>query len=832
MRRRRATSRTASLALPHFPMKRPTSLLPALAAVLLLSAPLSRATSVPDYPNRFGLLPNQSSGNGDDDVPPVPIDQKISVIKQLGIPYIRTEITIASWDTEGGKDCPAFQNYRTYARAGLRMQLNIKYTKKNQFQQTKTGKDCNDNPVTTYDYYYDLPENTSTELTAYSQKVHDILAEMQTEQLPLPEVVAIENEPLNHGYYAYDIAGSGMSVQRYLAELTTAATRIHQDFPGVKVVDGGITRSPLACLVFQYLHDHPTGGFSRTDVQYAKQAVPDNLWNQDTTNPALNPNGSNKEQEASDLINGLAAAGTEYVNFHWYGPHSFAQATNSIDIDEELACLGTAVEVLSKKYNANGIVDLPVMTNEIGATDGYLTPSLSGDLSYVPAILQKLYDLRLSYVMWYSGNTDLSNPQAINPACPTPKTLYAFALNDVTGALNDNGVGFATFISSHFPAPYWQAGNATTLANWPFNVGANGWFTSSLQSTLTYNAGTQDITLNTNSSTQNRHVLAYIPNQMEATLPNIGDEVQLTFKATFDTPVSSGSFRFGLFDERTGTRVSTYNHGGGQDTTAPTNNTFAHYSGVRVDVGLDDSTNIQILERDPANTTGSLLDGVTGTTAYAPYTIGNVTYDNPWAPFYAQTDMTGAYANGTKYSGTLTITNLDGERAGVRAQFTSGSGASLREVDVSAPDNDHPDEASCTTYTTNTFGQDGFKFDMVAFGAHAGSMNALTLDGVKIVYTPAPTPAVAPAITQSPVAASRTTGQSVTFSVSIASGATAPVQYQWYKLKNSVTTLLSGATGSSLTLNNLATTDTAKYYVVVYNTGGTVTSAKAQLTVQ
>ena len=87
------------------------------------------------------------------------------------------------------------------------------------------------------------------------------------------------------------------------------------------------------------------------------------------------------------------------------------------------------------------------------------------------------------------------------------------------------------------------------------------------------------------------------------------------------------------------------------------------------------------------------------------------------------------------------------------------------------------------------------------------------------------TPATAPVITGQPQGQSVAAGASATFSVQ-ASGSPAPT-FQW--TRNGVNIL--GATGSSLTLSPVQTSDAGSYAVVVTNTAGTVTSNAVTLTV-
>jgi hypothetical protein len=83
----------------------------------------------------------------------------------------------------------------------------------------------------------------------------------------------------------------------------------------------------------------------------------------------------------------------------------------------------------------------------------------------------------------------------------------------------------------------------------------------------------------------------------------------------------------------------------------------------------------------------------------------------------------------------------------------------------------------------------------------------------------------APSITAQPDDATKTVGESVTFSVT-ATG-TAPLSYQWRKGGVDI----SGATGISYTISPVALSDAGSYDVVVSNSCGSATSSAATLTV-
>lgn len=82
-----------------------------------------------------------------------------------------------------------------------------------------------------------------------------------------------------------------------------------------------------------------------------------------------------------------------------------------------------------------------------------------------------------------------------------------------------------------------------------------------------------------------------------------------------------------------------------------------------------------------------------------------------------------------------------------------------------------------------------------------------------------------PTIATQPFGQSATVGQNVAFTVTVSG--TSPFAYQWSRNG----TPLPGATGSTLALNNVQTSDAANYTVVITNVAGTVTSAVAGLAV-
>ena len=106
-------------------------------------------------------------------------------------------------------------------------------------------------------------------------------------------------------------------------------------------------------------------------------------------------------------------------------------------------------------------------------------------------------------------------------------------------------------------------------------------------------------------------------------------------------------------------------------------------------------------------------------------------------------------------------------------------------------------------------------------GAGAGVLTWAKTNWLVTTY-----PATAPYIAAQPQNVTNAPGQSATFTV--VAGGTGPLVYQWYFNTN---TPVPNATNSTLTLNNLQTTNAGAYSVVVTNGAGSIASSNAFLIV-
>ena len=129
--------------------------------------------------------------------------------------------------------------------------------------------------------------------------------------------------------------------------------------------------------------------------------------------------------------------------------------------------------------------------------------------------------------------------------------------------------------------------------------------------------------------------------------------------------------------------------------------------------------------------------------------------------------------------------------------------------------------ATGASYTTpaTTSADSGSKFDVIVSNS-AGSITSAQATLTVNAGT------VAPSITTQPANQTVTAGQTAMFSV-VAAG-TAPLSYQWRKNATNI----SGATAASYTTPTTTTADNnSKFDVIVSNSGGSITSAQATLTV-
>jgi len=168
------------------------------------------------------------------------------------------------------------------------------------------------------------------------------------------------------------------------------------------------------------------------------------------------------------------------------------------------------------------------------------------------------------------------------------------------------------------------------------------------------------------------------------------------------------------------------------------------------------------------------------------------------------------YDSGTPYTFVMTFAHNASDGLDITATMSGGSLNNSGSATVSFTDS-----------TPNSF-----TFDMFALRPQSAAKTADAFDTTlfQVEVIPGASP---PSISIDPQDQTALVGQDATFSV-LADG-TLPLGYQWYYNTN---TVLTNATGSTLTLTNAQLPDSGSYSVVVTNAYGSATSAVAQLTVK
>ena len=155
--------------------------------------------------------------------------------------------------------------------------------------------------------------------------------------------------------------------------------------------------------------------------------------------------------------------------------------------------------------------------------------------------------------------------------------------------------------------------------------------------------------------------------------------------------------------------------------------------------------------------------------------------------------------------------------AGQNATFTaSASGNAPLSYQWYFKSDTLPDATNATLVVTNAQTDDVGAYSLTV----SNSFGLATSDAAQLTVI------VPPSITTQPQDQTLSSGQEATFNVVATGGA--PLHYQWYFNTN---TLLTTATNTTLLLTNIQSASAGKYSVIVTNTGGSVTSVLAVLTV-
>ncbi len=302
--------------------------------------------------NPFGVLVNAADG-----MPPG-INKKLSVAKELGVPYVRSTITLSG--------TPNLGEFNSLESNGFKVLLNVTYGK--QMENGVTQKRA-------------VPG--ANEMNAYRNALSNALSTIK------PEVVVIENEEANMNYYEVD-------PDKYLVQLKNAIDVVHGK--GLKVTNGGITCRILTLLVYQ---DYRNRGMNQEAQDFASRCMPDDL-KRDLPAMQYHKALANQVEISRKLVEGYKNLPMDYVNFHWYEPVAERTQNNSPQNIQsvDMKAFKEAVDYLRR------VTGKEVMTNEIG--------QLNQSSQIVQQMMQAVLEVKLPYAIWYSGDGGEGKAVAVN----------------------------------------------------------------------------------------------------------------------------------------------------------------------------------------------------------------------------------------------------------------------------------------------------------------------------------------------------------------------------------------------------------------------------------
>ncbi|MBS0645221.1 MAG: hypothetical protein JSR97_01335 [Verrucomicrobia bacterium] len=325
--------------------------------------------------NTFGVLVNDADGVN------FSISQKVTFVKDVfKVPYTRVSIAIPNW-TGTSAIFEAFNN------AGIKVFLNV------------SSKVTNETTP---------PGPFITDLVLYRTKLIEILDKYK------PEVLVVENEETNEQYYT-------SPPQDYINILTIAIDEGHKR--NIKVTNGGI---PLRTSTLLCWDNYQSTGQTAAAANYALRAFPSSISANMPAFMASNVQAQQMLSKAKTLMNAYKTLQLDFVNFHWY------ELVTQREIAAQTSDLPTLAHVDMKAFEETynyykSFTGKQPITNEIG--------QINKVGSLLTDIVTKCYDLKIPYVIWYSGDGGAGK---------------ATALYDGSGTLRDNGNAFKTFISSKY----------------------------------------------------------------------------------------------------------------------------------------------------------------------------------------------------------------------------------------------------------------------------------------------------------------------------------------------------------------------------------------------
>lgn len=285
--------------------------------------------------------------------------QKIGILNDLGVEYVRNAITLSDYD--GSQHGP----YDKYNTAGKKILLNLNW-------DTPAGG----------------PVPFPTDMTAYATQINAVLDDLPAD----PEVIVIENEELNSSYHDTPLS----NIDKYVTMLETATAIAHSR--GLKICNGGIAGVGLDILVWRYLNS--TYDLATAD-HYADGTMTTGQRNAAAT-PGSNPGLDAAADVTQAVLDGVISANCDYVNIHAY--EVFDQSV----VDPSVVTTISPDVIRYQQEYLIAYTGKPVITNETGQR-GNEQPAL------VEAMLLNYWVLGFDYVIWFSGDSeDGADAHALN----------------------------------------------------------------------------------------------------------------------------------------------------------------------------------------------------------------------------------------------------------------------------------------------------------------------------------------------------------------------------------------------------------------------------------
>lgn len=332
-------------------------------------------TPITQVTNPFGVLVNQADGQD------LTIAQKINLLKnEFKVPFTRVSIAIPNWTG-------TLVSYEQYSNVGLKILLNV---------SSKITSES------------EPPGPFITDTVFYRQKLTEILDKYK------PEVLVVENEETNEGYYTG-------TAQDYLNLLTVAIDVAHKR--GIKVTTGGFPTRMATLLCWDNYYS--TGQTAKAN-SYALRAFPSAVSGDLAAYVNNNVGVQQQLAKGKTLINAYKTLQLDYVNFHWYEIVSQREVNAQTP---DLPNINTAdMSAFEETFNyLKSFTGKQPITNEIGQNNK------KGGI--VTDVLTKCNNLKIPYVVWYSGDGGPGR---------------ATALYNGDGTLRENGLSFKAFISTTF----------------------------------------------------------------------------------------------------------------------------------------------------------------------------------------------------------------------------------------------------------------------------------------------------------------------------------------------------------------------------------------------